>query len=181
MNLYQSFVTYKNMTDEKEEKKEEAEKTEEKPTSTPTPEPTAPAPKADEPKDESEPVSVPERFKKIVKEIEDMSVLELNELVKVFEKKFGVSAAAAVTVAGGSGAAEAGEEEQSVFTVELTSVGAQKIAVIKAVKEVLGLGLKEAKDMVDGAPSVMREGVKKEEAEEFKAKIEAAGGSVTLK
>ena len=167
------------MTDEKEEKKEEAEKTEGKPV--PAPAAEAQAPKADEPKDKVEQISVPERFKKIVEEIEKMSVLELHELVKVFESKFGVSATAVALAPAGAGVAEAGDEAQSVFVVELTNAGAQKIAVIKAVKEVLGLGLKEAKDMVDGAPSVMKEGVKKEEAEGIKTKIEAAGGSVTLK
>jgi large subunit ribosomal protein L7/L12 len=108
-----------------------------------------------------------------------MSVLDLNELVKLFEKKFGVSAAA-VSVAGPAAVAEAGEEKSS-FNVELTDGGAQKIAVIKVVKEVLGLGLKEAKDMVDGAPIMMKEGMKKEEADALKKKIEEAGGKVTLK
>lgn len=122
---------------------------------------------------------VPEKFKKLVTEVETMSVLELHELVKALEKRFGVSAAA-VAVAGPA-AAGAAEEEKSTFTVELTDGGAQKIAVIKAVKEAMGLGLKEAKDMVDGAPSVMKENVAKEEAEALKAKIEEAGGKVTLK
>jgi len=129
----------------------------------------------------TEEVEVPKEFKKIVEEIEGMTVLQLNELVKVFEKKFGVSAAA-VAVAGGpaaGGDAEGGEK--SDFTVELTDAGAQKIAVIKVVKEALGLGLKEAKEMVDGAPAVIKEGVKKEDAEEMKAKFEEAGATVTLK
>jgi large subunit ribosomal protein L7/L12 len=126
-----------------------------------------------------ETVEVPAKFKKIVEEIENMSVLELHELVKVFEKKFGVSAAA-VAVAGPAAAADAGEE-QSEFGVELTEAGAQKIAVIKVVKEVLGLGLKEAKDMVDGAPAMVKEGMKKEDAETLKAKLEEAGAKVTLK
>lgn len=116
--------------------------------------------------------------KKIVDHIEKMTVLELNSLVKVLEKKFGVSAAA-VAVAGPSAGPAA--EEKSEFTVELTESGAQKIAVIKAVKELLGLGLKEAKDMVEGAPAVMKEGVKKEDAAAWKKKIEEAGGKVTLK
>jgi large subunit ribosomal protein L7/L12 len=127
-------------------------------------------------------VEVPAKFKDIVESIEKMSVLDLNELVKLFEKKFGVSAAA-VAVAGpatGAAAAEAGEEK-SAFNVELTDGGAQKIAVIKVVKEVLGLGLKEAKDMVDGAPIMMKEGMKKADAEKLKKDIEAAGGKVTLK
>ena len=124
-------------------------------------------------------VEVPAKFKDIVESIEKMSVLDLNELVKLLEKKFGVSAAA-VAVAGPAVAVEAGEEK-SAFNVELTDGGAQKIAVIKVVKEVLGLGLKEAKDMVDGAPIMMKEGVKKADAEKLKKDIEAAGGKVTLK
>ncbi len=124
-------------------------------------------------------VEVPKEFKKIVEEIEGMTVLQLNELVKVCEKKFGVSAAA-VAVAGPAAGGDAGEEKTD-FTVELTDAGAQKIAVIKVVKEALGLGLKEAKDMVDGAPAVIKEGAKKEEAEELKAKFEEAGATVTLK
>lgn len=115
----------------------------------------------------------------IIEAVEKMTVLELNELVKTIEEKWGVSAAA-VAVAGPA-AAGAGAEEQSEFTVELTDAGAQKIAVIKAVKEVLGLGLKEAKDLVDGAPSVVKEGMKKEDAEALKAKLEEAGAKVTLK
>lgn len=113
----------------------------------------------------------------IIEAVEKMTVLELNTLVKAIEEKWGVSAAA-VAVAGPAAAAA---EEKSEFTVELTSVGDQKVAVIKAVKEVLSLGLKEAKDLVDAAPSVLKEGVKKEDAEEWKKKIEAAGGKVTLK
>ncbi|MEN9922296.1 MAG: ribosomal protein [Candidatus Parcubacteria bacterium] len=127
----------------------------------------------------TEEVVVPAQFKSIVEAIEKMTVLELHELVKVFEKKFGVSAAA-VAVAGPAAAGEAAEE-QSEFTVELTEAGAQKIAVIKVVKEVLGLGLKEAKDLVDAAPSVVKEGMKKEDAETLKAKLEEAGAKVTLK
>ena len=126
-----------------------------------------------------ETVEVPAKFKKIVEEIEAMTVLELHELVKVFEKKFGVSAAAVAVAGPAAGAGDA--EEQSSFTVELTEAGAQKIAVIKVVKEVLGLGLKEAKDMVDGAPAVVKEGLKKEDAEALKAKLEEAGAKVTLK
>ncbi|MEI6660025.1 MAG: 50S ribosomal protein L7/L12 [bacterium] len=125
-------------------------------------------------------VEVPAKFKDIVASIEQMSVLDLHELVKVFEAKFGVSAAA---VAGPAAAAGAGEEVEvkDSFTVELTAAGEQKIAVMKVVKEVLALGLKEAKDLVDGAPSVLKEGMKKAEADEFKKKIEEAGGKVTLK
>jgi len=127
-----------------------------------------------------ESVEVPKEFQKLVEQIEKMSVLELNELVKVLEKRFGVSAAAVAVAAPGAGG-ESGGEEQSSFTVELTDAGAQKIAVIKVVKEVCGLGLKEAKDMVDGAPSVVKEGVKKEEAEALKVKLEEAGAKVNLK
>ena len=123
-------------------------------------------------------VAVPAKFKKIVEEIEAMSVIDLNELVKVFEEKFGVSATA-VAAAPAAGAADAGEGK-SVFTVKLTDSGAQKIAVIKVVKEVLALGLKEAKDLVDGVPSVLKENVKKDEAEAMKKKIEDAGGKVEL-
>jgi len=124
-------------------------------------------------------VEVPAKFKKLVEEVENLSVLELHELVKVLEKKFGVSAAAVAVAAPAAGGAE--EEAKSAFTVELTDGGAQKIAVIKAVKEALGLGLKEAKDLVDGAPAVLKENAPKEEAEALKAKIEEAGGKVTLK
>lgn len=113
----------------------------------------------------------------IIEAVEKMTVLELNTLVKTIEEKWGVSAAA-VAVAGP--AAEAAEEA-SAFNVELTDAGAQKIAVIKVVKEILGLGLKEAKDMVDGAPAIVKEGLKKEDAEALKAKLEEAGAKVTLK
>ena len=156
-----------------EEKAPEAEapKAEEKPAEE--------APKAEEKKEEAAPVEVPAKFKKIVEEIGEMSVMELNELVKVFEDKFGVSAQA-VAAGPAAGPAEAGEEQDS-FAVELTEAGGQKIAVIKAVKSLLGLGLKEAKDAVDGAPGILKEGVKKEEAEEMKKMIEEAGGTVTLK
>jgi large subunit ribosomal protein L7/L12 len=126
-----------------------------------------------------ETVEVPAKFKKLVEEIEGMTVLELSELVKVLEKKFGVSAAA-VAVAGPAAGGPAAEEKSS-FDVELTDGGANKIAVIKAVKEALALGLKEAKDLVDGVPSMLKAGMKKEEAEELKKKVEDAGGKVTLK
>ena len=131
------------------------------------------------PATEAEVVEVPEKFKSIVDSIESMSVLDLHELVKLLEKKFGVSAAA-VAVAGPAAGGEAAEEKSS-FNVELTDAGAQKIAVIKAVKGVLGLGLKEAKDLVDGAPAMLKEGMKKEEAEDLKKQIEEAGGKVELK
>ncbi len=125
-------------------------------------------------------ITVPAKFKDIVSKIEEMSVLDLHELVKVLEEKFGVSASAVAVAGPAAGAAEA-VEEKSAFTVELTAAGEQKIAVMKVVKEVLALGLKEAKDLVDGAPSVLKEGMKKAEAEEIKKKIEEAGGKVTLK
>lgn len=128
----------------------------------------------------AEAVEVPAKFKDLVEKVEKMSVLELHELVKVLEKKFGVSAAA-VAVAAPQAAGAAAGEEKSAFTVELKESGANKIAVIKIVKEVLALGLKEAKDLVDGAPKVLKEGVKKAEAEEIKKKIEEAGGKVELK
>ncbi len=127
-----------------------------------------------------ETVEVPAKFKKLVEEIEKMTVLELSELVKVFEKKFGVSASA-VAVAGPAAAGVAEEEGKSTADVELTDVGATKIAVIKVVKEVLALGLKEAKDLVDAAPSMLKTGMKKEDAAEFAKKLTDAGAKVTLK
>ena len=112
--------------------------------------------------------------------IKELSVLELNELVKACEEEFGVSAAAGVVVAAaGAGAAPA--EEKTEFDVELTEVGPNKVKVIKVVREVTGLGLKEAKDVVDGAPKVLKEGVSKEEAEDIQKKLEAEGAKVTLK
>jgi len=129
---------------------------------------------------EEEKAEVPEKFKKLVEQVESMSVLELSELVKALEKRFGVSAAA-VAVAGPAAGGAAGEEEKSSMNVELSDAGANKIAVIKAVKEALGLGLKEAKDLVDGAPSMLKENVGKDDAAALKAKIEEAGGKVTLK
>ena len=128
----------------------------------------------------NETVVVPAKFESIVKAIETMSVLDLHELVKALEAHFGVSAAAVAVAGPGAGAAEAAEEKDA-FTVVLASAGEQKIAVMKVVKEVLTLGLKEAKDLVDGAPSMLKEGMKKAEAEEFKKKLEAAGAKVTLK
>lgn len=130
--------------------------------------------------DEGADVEVPEKFKSIVESIESMSVLDLNELVKLLEKKFGVSAVAVAAPAAG-GDAGAGAAEQDEFTVHLTDAGAQKIAVIKVVKEAAGLGLKEAKDLVEGAPADVKTGVKKEEAEELKKKLEEAGAKVELK
>ncbi|MEK7510449.1 MAG: 50S ribosomal protein L7/L12 [Patescibacteria group bacterium] len=127
---------------------------------------------------------VPEKFQALVESIEKLSVLELSELVKVLEKKFGVSAAAPVAVAVSPQAAGGEEEEKSIFTVELKAVGNQKIEVIKVVRDVTGKGLKEAKDIVDAAvssPQIIKEGVKKEEAEELKKKLETAGAAVELK
>jgi large subunit ribosomal protein L7/L12 len=126
-------------------------------------------------------VDVPAKFQAIVDGIEKMSVLDLNELVKLLEKKFGVSAAAVAMAAPAAGAAAGGAEEKSTVTIHLKEAGAQKIAVIKVVKEVLGLGLKEAKDLVDAAPSDLKTGVKKAEADEIKKKLEEAGGKVELK
>ena len=112
--------------------------------------------------------------------IKELSVLELNELVKACEEEFGVSAAAGVVVAAAAGAGEAAEEKTE-FDVELTEVGPNKVKVIKVVREATGLGLKEAKDVVDGAPKVLKEGASKEEDEDIKAKLEAEGAKVTLK
>ena len=122
----------------------------------------------------------PAKFKSLVEGIEKLTVLELHELVKFLEEKFGVSAQAVAMAAPGTGAGAVAEEKDS-FNVELTSAGAQKIAIIKVIKEVMGLGLKESKDLVDAAPSMLKEGMKKEEAETLKKKIEEAGGKVTLK
>ena len=137
-------------------------------------------PKAAEAEGAETAVEVPSKFKKLVEEIEIMTVLELSELVKVLEKKFGVSASA-VAVAGPAAAGAAEEEGKSTADVELTEVGASKIAVIKAVKEALALGLKEAKDLVDGAPSMLKTGMKKEDAAELAKKLTDAGAKVTLK
>ena len=116
-----------------------------------------------------------------IEAIKELSVLELNELVKACEEEFGVSAAAGVVVAAGAAAGGAAEEEKTEFDVELTEVGANKVKVIKVVREVTGLGLKEAKEVVDGAPKVVKAGDSKEEAEDIKAKLEAEGAKVTLK
>lgn len=138
--------------------------------------------KAEAPNEEKKDVVVPAKFKSIVEEIEKMSVLDLSELVKILEDKFGVSAApVAVVGAVAAGGEVAATEEKSEFDVELTGAGDNKIGVIKAVREITAKGLKDAKDMVEAAPMVIKEGVKKEEAEEMKKKIEEAGGSVNLK
>ncbi len=123
--------------------------------------------------------AVPAKFKDIVESVEKMSVLELHELVKALEAHWGVSAAAVAVAAPGAAAGAA--EEKSSFTVHLTDAGAQKVQVIKAVKDALGLGLKEAKDLVDATPTVLKEGAKKEDADKLKAAVEAAGGKVDLK
>ena len=127
-------------------------------------------------------VEVLEKFKALVEQIEKMSVLDLSELVKVLEDKFGVSAAApAMMMAAPAGEAAPAAEEKTEFTVELTDAGANKIGVIKVVKEITGLGLADAKAVVDGAPKAIKENVKKEEAAEIKKKIEEAGGKAELK
>ena len=161
-----------------EEKKEEKpiEKTEEKKEEKPVE-----AVKEEVASDEGQDVEVPAKFKTIVDAVDSMSVLDLHELVKLLEKKFGVSAAA-VAVAGGAANGGGDEaEEKSAFDVELTAVGDQKIAVIKAVKAALGLGLKEAKELVDSAPASLKKEMKKDEAEALKKDIEEAGGTVELK
>jgi large subunit ribosomal protein L7/L12 len=137
-----------------------------------------------EPKEEKKEVEIPAKFNDLVKQIEELSVLDLSELVKVLEEKFGVSAAApammaAMPVAGGVGAVEA--EEKTDFNIELVAAGDAKIAIIKIIREVTGKGLKEAKDMVDSAPKVVKEKVPKAEAEELKKKLEDAGATVNLK
>lgn len=125
---------------------------------------------------------VPEKFKALVEQIEKLSVLDLAELVKVLEEKFGVSAAAPVMAAAvGAGAAAPAEEEKSSFNVELTETGGNKIAVIKVVREVTGLGLADAKGLVDAAPKMIKEGVDKATAESIQKKVTEAGGKVTLK
>lgn len=124
-------------------------------------------------------VEVPEKFKAIVSAVEAMSVLDLAELVSLLEEKFNVSAAAPVMVAAAGAAAPA--EEKSQFDVELTATGDNKIGVLKVIRELTQMGLKEAKDMVDGAPKMIQEAVAKADAEAWKKKIEEAGGKVTLK
>lgn len=120
-------------------------------------------------------------IQEIIDAVKELSVLELNDLVKACEEEFGVSAAAGVVVATAGGGEAAAAEEKTEFDVELTEVGPNKVKVIKVVREVTGLGLKEAKDVVDGAPKVLKEGASKEEAEEIKTKLEAEGAKVTLK
>lgn len=133
--------------------------------------------------DEQKAIEVPEKFKDLVSKIESLSALDLAELVKILEGTFGVSAAAPVmaVAAGASGATAPASEEKTSFDVEITGSGANKIAVIKVVRELTQLGLKEAKDLVDAAPKVVKEGVGKDDAESMKKKLEEAGASVTLK
>ena len=131
--------------------------------------------------EKKEEVVVPEKFEKLVAEIEKMSVLDLSELVKVLEDKFGVSAAAPMMMGAAPAAEAAAVEEKSQFDVELTSAGDKKINVIKVVREITGLGLKESKDIVDAAPKMIKEKVAKAEAEEMKKKLEEAGAKVELK
>lgn len=141
--------------------------------------------KSEKKQEEKKKVEVPEKFKDLVEKIEKLSVLELSELVKVLEEKFGVSAAAPVAVGAfpQAGKEDSGqkEEEKSEFDIELKAPGESKIAVIKLVREITGKGLKEAKDLVDGAPKVIKEKAPKQEAEELKKKLEEAGASVELK
>jgi len=137
--------------------------------------------KEEETKDATD-VVVPAKFEKLVSEIEKMSVLDLAELVKILEEKFGVSAAAPAMMAAPAAGGDAGAaEEKSEFDIEITEAGASKINVIKAVRAITEMGLKDAKDLVDGAPKNVKEGVKKEEAEKIKAQLEEAGAKVTLK
>ena len=132
--------------------------------------------------EEKKAVEVPAKFKSLVEEIEKMSVMDLAELVEILEDKFGVSAAAPMAMMAAPGAAAGAEvEEKSEFDIELAASGENKIATIKAVKAITGLGLKEAKDLVDGAPKIIKEAVKKEEAEEIKAQLVEAGATVNLK
>lgn len=120
-------------------------------------------------------------IEEIIAAVKELTVLELNDLVKAAEEEFGVSAAAGMVVAAGAAAGGAAEEEKSEFDVELTEVGAEKIKVIKTVREITGLGLKEAKEVVDGAPKMLKEAVSKEEADSIKAKLEEVGAKITLK
>lgn len=135
--------------------------------------------------DENKTIEIPEKFKNIVEAIEKMSVLDLAELVKILEEKFGVSAAMPMAVAavapGAAASAAPAAEEKTSFNVELTDAGANKINVIKVLRELTQLGLKDAKDLVDAAPKIIKENATKEEAENMKKKLEEAGAKVTLK
>lgn len=131
--------------------------------------------------DETKTLEVPAKFKTIVESVEKLTAIELSELVKILEEKFGVSASAPMMMAAGGVAAGAAAEEKTEFNVELAEAGANKINVIKVVREVTGLGLKEAKDIVDAAPKVVKENMPKAEAEALKKKLEEAGAKVNLK
>lgn len=131
--------------------------------------------------EEKKEITVPAKFKGIVEEIEKMSVLDLSELVSILEDKFGVSAAAPMMMGAMAAAPAAAAEEKTSFNVELTDAGSNKIGVIKVVREITQLGLKEAKDLVDGAPKMVKEGVSKEDAEKIKAQLVEAGATVNLK
>jgi len=172
------------MTEEKkEEKKEETTPEAKEVKEEKKEEPKKEEPKKEEPKKEvKKDVKVPAKFKDLVSTIEKMSVIDLAELVKILEEKFGVSSQAPVAVvapvAGGAGAPE---DEKSNFDVEITDAGSNKISVIKAIRTFVQIGLKEAKDLVDAAPKILKEGVAKEEAEKMKKDLEEAGAKVTLK
>ena len=167
-----------------EEAPAEEAKAEEKPEAAPAAEEAKEEPKVEEPAEEAKEVDMSklsDNAIKVVEMVESMSVLELAELVKVLEDKFGVSASAPVAVAAAGGAAaEAGGEEKSEFNINITAAGSNKIGLIKAIREVTELGLKEAKDVAESLPKVIKEGVKKEEAEEIKKKIEESGATVEL-
>jgi len=175
------------MSEEKKEEKTIEEKPQEKQEEKKQPAESPSDNQADKEEKEEKEVKIPKKFKSLVEEIEKMSVLDLAELVKILEKKFGVSAAAPVAaISAGVSADEGAEaaEEKSVFSIELKGVGEKKIEVIKVVRDVIGKGLKEAKDLVDAVasgPQVIKENSKKEEAEEIKKKFEAAGAKVELK
>lgn len=162
-----------NTKEDKEKKTKAEEKPEEKETNSEKPEVSEGS--------VDDTVEIPEKFQSLVEQVEKMSVLELNELVKVLEKRFGVQAGAVALAGDVAGGNQETAEEQSTFTVELSAAGEQKIGVIKVVKEVLALGLKDAKDLVDGAPVVLKEGMPKEEAEDLKKRIEEVGGQIVLK
>jgi len=174
------------MTEEKKEEKKEETSPEEKEVKVEEKkeEPKKEEPKKEEPKkEEKKEVKVPAKFKDLVSAIEKMSVIDLAELVKILEDKFGVSSQAPVAVATpvASGADADDQEEKSTFDVEITEAGANKISVIKAIRTFVQIGLKEAKDLVDAAPKMLKEGVAKEEAEKMKKDLEEAGAKVTLK
>jgi len=131
--------------------------------------------------EEKKEIKIPEKFKDLIDKISNLSVLELSELIKVLEEKFGVSAQMQVAAAPAGPAEEKPAEEKTSFNVELTEAGANKISVIRALRTIIEIGLKEAKDFVDAAPKIVKEEVNKEEAEEMKKKLEEAGAKVTLK